>query len=221
MFNFEIENAVGNNFTTPIGAFTLVKFLGKGKSGYAYLGEAEHTSAVIKFIHAEPNPYYSFGDKNKVELEVNAYHQLKRMGIPIPELLHFDLNKKYLIKEYINGQEALQLIAASDVEKAISQLYKIAKVAERSGINLDYFPANFIMRSDKLYYIDYEINPYDPAWDLHHWGIYYWANPDGIRHFLETGEADKINQSAHSGIPIKEPFQQFTSIWRTKYGTEN
>ncbi len=28
------------------------------------------------------------------------------------------------------------------------------------GLNIDYFPTNFIVREEKLYYIDYECNSY-------------------------------------------------------------
>lgn len=214
----DIRKAVGEIISTSTGKIHLVDTLGRGKSGYSYLGEFPDSAVVVKLMHNEPNPYYSFGENNKVEIEVNAYQILSDLGIPLPKLISFDLDQNFLVKEFIDGIKAVELIASDEAEAVLEQLYRLAGVAKNAHINLDYFPANFIIREGGLHYIDYEYNPYDPAWDLNNWGIFYWANSAGMRQFLETGDSRAINQSVESGIPIKEPFISLVDKWNNKYG---
>ncbi len=41
-------------------------------------------------------------------------------------------------------------------------------------LNIDYYPNNFVLSVDRLYYVDYECNDYSPKWDFEHWGAQYW-----------------------------------------------
>lgn len=41
--------------------------------------------------------------------------------------------------------------------------------------SIDYFPTNFVVQEDKLYYIDYECNDYMEEWNFENWGIKYWS----------------------------------------------
>ena len=41
--------------------YRIIKLLGRGKGGYAYLAEIEGRQAVVKIIHHEPCKFYSFG----------------------------------------------------------------------------------------------------------------------------------------------------------------
>lgn len=51
-----------------------------------------------------------------------------------------------------------------------------------ANTNIDYFPANFVVQNDALYYIDYECNDYMEEWNFENWGIHYWSR---TREFLE------------------------------------
>lgn len=42
------------------------------------------------------------------------------------------------------------------------------------GLNIDYYPTNFIPQDNVLYYIDYECNVYSDEWNFENWGIKYW-----------------------------------------------
>ena len=54
----------------------------------------------------------------------------------------------------------------------------MARQAEQQGLNIDYFPTNFVVCQDVLYYIDYECNAYDPKWNFENWGNdYWWQSP--------------------------------------------
>jgi hypothetical protein len=168
-------------------------------------------------MHDEPCPYYDFGDANKAEIEVQSYYFLSKLGLAIPKLLSFNLERRFIVKEYIQGMVATELIASGRATQVIEQLFKMSQIAMNAGINLDYFPANFVIKNKVLYYIDYEFNPYMVEWDLAHWGIYYWANSEGMLKFLDTGDITTLNQSADSGIPIKDSLKVIVDDWNNRY----
>ena len=208
----------GTRIKTNIGELTIENFLGKGKSGYSYLTSSDSNQYVFKSIHYEHCPYYKFGNSNKVDVEVYSYQILKNLGIPIPKLLDCNRDKNYIIKEYINGYTASYSIAKNlDIEYAIEQLFKIYITAKKTGINIDYFPSNFVISNNKLYYIDYEHNNYDSNWDLVNWGIFYWANSKGMKNYLQYNDLKYINESSDSGIPIKAPFFPKINQWINKF----
>ena len=43
------------------------------------------------------------------------------------------------------------------------------------NLNIDYFPTNFIVQDDLLFYIDYECNDYMDEWNFENWGVKYWS----------------------------------------------
>ena len=44
-----------------------------------------------------------------------------------------------------------------------------------AGLNIDYYPTNFVIVDGKLYYVDYECDPYDETWDFEHRALPFWA----------------------------------------------
>lgn len=208
----------GDCFKCRTGNASIVSLLGKGKSGHSYLAELDDHLVVLKIMHDEPNPYYSFTG-NKVEAEVESYNKLAETGIRIPILFESDPHSNSIIKEYIEGIAASEKIAENTVsDSVIKTLFEYACIAASNGFNIDYFPTNFIIDgSDNLYYIDYEVNPYSEEWNLANWGVYYWANSEGFRKFIETGNAGYINRDVSNGIPVKEPFGDIVSEWISKF----
>lgn len=203
----------GDWVQTPLGRLQVRDYLGKGKSGYSYLARLGARIVVLKCMHDEPVPYYQFQD-NKVKLEHKAYLRLKALGVPIPELLYYDTEKGYLIKEYIAGQVAHDVIADGQLqEEVISQLFTIAQMAEKAAINLDYYPSNFVIDGHQLCYIDYELNDYMPEWNLKNWGIFYWANQTGWRDYLTSGDANALNADPDRGQPHRERVQPIVDDW--------
>jgi len=184
----------------------LVKtFLGKGKSAHSYLIINDFESLVLKVIHDEPCPYYEFQDK--FTSEIAAYRHLVEIGIPVPEMLGTDEAKRWIIKDYIHGNTAAQLVAMGRIgDSHFAELFEMAETAKEAGLNLDFFPTNFVLGCNKLYYVDYEINPYHEDWNLENWGLFYWINNEGMKKFLDTGDASAINADQEKGVPIKEPF---------------
>lgn len=206
---------VGTLFTAAQKNYTVIKFLGKGKSGNSYLIKDEKHKYVLKLIHNEECPYYKFTDK--MLSEIDSYEQLLKLRIRIPELIEYNYEKKYLIKQYINGSTGTELSAAGQVTDSIfSQLFEMFLVLRKVNVNIDYFPSNFVIENGYLYYIDYEINPYAEEWDLINWGIYYWLNSEGMKKFMETGDASFINESVEHGIPYKKQFKERAAFLKRK-----
>jgi predicted Ser/Thr protein kinase len=203
---------------TDLGEARLLRLLGKGKSGYSYLAALGTQTVVLKQMHDEPCPYYTFGD-NKVRLEVHAYHQLSAAGLALPSLLSFDEQRGFLIKAYVDGEVADRWDAApAQLEIAVKQLFDMAHRLRDQGLNIDYFPANFVIKEGRAHYIDYEVNPYNEQWSFDFWGVYYWANRSGMRLYAQSHDWRHINQSEHAGIPIKAPFEAQVALWRHAYG---
>ena len=204
-----------DKITLKTGVYTALSLLGKGKSGYSWLVESPRHKAVLKLIHDEPCPYYNFGDKLGAEL--SAYDTLSPL-MRLPRLLESDGKGKYLLKEYFPGGPLTALIASEELpEEAFRQIFALCAKLYPAGLNLDYFPANFIWHGGELVYIDYECNPYSEEWNFENWGIYYWLNTAGMREFLASGNPLAINIAKDSGKPIAEPFRAAAEVLKAKY----
>ena len=154
--------------------YKIIKLLGRGKGGYSYLAEADGRQVVLKQIHHEPCDYYTFG--NKIEAERYDYTRLCDAKIRIPKMLDIDIENERIIKEYIDGPTAMELRECNAItDEHISMVREMAKVAKEHGLNIDYYPTNFVYCEEKLYYIDYECNPYDEKWSFDRWGIEHWT----------------------------------------------
>ena len=153
--------------------YEIINLLGKGKGGYSYLARKGEELFVLKQIHHEPCEYYTFG--NKIEAERRDYGRLNAAGIRIPEMLDIDMENERILKQYIAGPTAQELVARKLMdENCLSQLKEMAAKAKAAGLNIDYYPTNFILQEGLLYYIDYECNEYMPQWSLEEWGMQYW-----------------------------------------------
>ncbi|MGI6714195.1 MAG: hypothetical protein ACOX3K_04055 [Bacilli bacterium] len=172
----------GHRFIVSNREYRLVKLLGRGKGGYSYLVESDQQYYVLKQIHHEPCDYYHFG--NKIEAEIHDYHRLLKTDINIPKMIDVDREKEIIIKEYIPGPTIAELILAfRDVSLYIQQLEKMLPALYSTGLNLDYYPTNFVVnaKDNQIYYIDYECNEYDPKWNFVNWGKKYWTGEAKIK----------------------------------------
>lgn len=163
-------------------SYQVIRLLGKGKGGYSYLVSKDNCFYVIKQIHHEPCSYYSFG--NKLEAELNDYNRLLDTGINLPKLLEVDYKNERILKEYIEGPTIYDLVKDDLMEdEYLDIVIDMSKKCLDKGLNIDYYPTNFIVNNNDLYYIDYECNSYDPKWNFENWGINYWSKTE---EFLKT-----------------------------------
>lgn len=154
--------------------YHILKLLGHGKGGYSYLVEKDGQEFVIKQIHHEPCDYYSFG--NKIESEQRDYRRLLAAGIRMSKMLDIDIPNERILKEYIDGPTVYDLVARDAMEECcLQQVRQMASLAQSAGLNIDYFPTNFVVQDGLLYYVDYECNEYMDQWSFENWGVKYWS----------------------------------------------
>lgn len=163
--------------------YIVIKLLGKGKGGYSYLAKYKNRQVVLKQIHHEPCTYYNFG--NKIEAENNDYKRLLKAGIKIPKMLDIDFENERIIKEYIDGETIFEMVKNGvSVSEYLPKVKEMASLAKKSGLNIDYFPTNFVAQNGLLYYIDYECNEYMDEWNFENWGIKYWSKTPEFDRYL-------------------------------------
>lgn len=155
---------------------SVLRLLGKGKGGYSYLvRDAQGREYVLKQIHHEPCDYYTFGDK--LESERRDYETLVRVGIRIPRLIEIDEANERILKEYIEGPTVAELVERGEMRgEYVAQVCEMCALLYPAGLNIDYYPTNFVVRDGLIYYIDYECNLYMDEWSFENWGIKYWRS---------------------------------------------
>ena len=154
-------------------SYNIIRLLGKGKGGYSYLAEREGERFVLKQIHHEPCDYYTFG--NKIESELRDYETLTKIGIKMPRMIDCDVQNERILKEFIDGETIMTLVERGEMNQIyIEQLKSMCDLLYPAGLNIDYYPTNFIPQNDVLYYVDYECNPYSDEWNFENWGKKYW-----------------------------------------------
>ena len=165
-------------------SYRIICLLGKGKGGYSYLAEQDGQRVVVKQIHHEPCDYYTFG--NKIEAELRDYARLQKAGIRIPRMHTVDIEAERIVKDYIEGPTVMELVRSGvSVEPYLPQVRDMADKAMAAGLNIDYYPTNFVLHDGLLWYVDYECNDYSEQWDFEHWGIQYWLPKVSFRSYRD------------------------------------
>jgi len=170
--------------------YRVIRLLGHGKGGYSYLAETDAGQAVVKKIHHEPCDYYHFG--NKIKAEKRDYGRLRNAGIRIPALIAIDDEAEIVIKEYIAGNTVFDLVRdGGSADPYLDQVREMAAQAKAAGLNIDYFPTNFVIRNGLVWYVDYECNDYMDKWNFENWGIRYWSRTPEFLEYLKQHEERK------------------------------
>lgn len=163
--------------------FSVQRLLGRGKGGYSYLVTDGAKRYVLKQIHHEPCTYYQFGDKLAAELR--DYERLRALCLPMPALLEVDRPQERLLKEFIEGETAFELVLRDALPpEYLEQMREICEKVYAAGLNIDYFPTNFVAQAGQLYYIDYECNAYMDEWNFENWGIQYWSKTEAFLKYV-------------------------------------
>lgn len=155
-------------------SLTVINLLGKGKGGYSYLVTDGKEKYVLKQIHHEPCDYYQFG--NKLESELRDYKKLSSIGVKMPLLLDVDTENERILKEFIQGDTVYDMVKKDCLpDFCFNEIKKMCSLLYPAKTNIDYFPTNFVLQNNELYYIDYECNEYMEEWNFENWGIKYWS----------------------------------------------
>ena len=100
-------------------------------------------------------------------------------------MLDIDWEQERILKEYIDGPTIYELVKADAMEPAyLAQVREMARAVSDAGLNIDYFPTNFIVRDKLLYYIDFECNGYMDQWNFETWGLQYWSKTPEFLDYL-------------------------------------
>lgn len=167
--------------------YRIIRLLGHGKGGYSYLAEKDGRQAVLKQIHHEPCEYYHFG--NKIEAERRDYERLRQAGIRIPEMIAIDEEAERVVKEYIAGETIFDLVKdGKSADPYLEQVREMAAKVRSAGLNIDYFPTNFVIRDGLIWYVDYECNEYMEEWNFENWGIKYWSRTPEFEEYVKQHE---------------------------------
>ena len=178
----------GDRVTVGEREYAILRLLGRGKGGYSYLAEDAEGSVVLKQIHHEPCSYYTFGDK--IGAELFDYDRLTAAGIHVPKLLAVDREAERLVKAYIDGPTIFELVRdGKDVAPYLEQVRAMAKKAQAAGLNIDYFPTNFVVQNSLLWYVDYECNEFMDQWSFETWGLRYWSRTPEFLEYLNGRQA--------------------------------
>lgn len=101
-------------------------------------------------------------------------------------MIDIDVSNERIVKEYIEGETIFDLVKKDiSVEEYLPQVREMAANARNSGLNIDYFPTNFVIREHQIYYIDYECNTYMEEWNFENWGIKYWSRTPEFNKYLK------------------------------------
>ena len=104
----------------------------------------------------------------------------------IPVMIDVDRPKERILKEYIDGDTVCELILQDRMKSSyIDQLRDMCRLLYAAHTNIDYFPTNFVVQDDELYYIDFECNAYMDEWNFENWGIRYWSKTPEFQQYVK------------------------------------
>ena len=123
---------------------------------------------------------------DKLAAELRDYERLHALALPMPELLEVDFAQERLLKEYIEGETVFELVQSDALPpEYLVQMRELSARGSAAGLNIDYFPTNFVARDGRLFYIDYECNAYTDEWNFENWGVKYWSKTKKFMEYLE------------------------------------
>ena len=100
-------------------------------------------------------------------------------------MIAIDNEKEIVVKEYIEGPTIFDLVKDRiSVESYLGQVRMMAEQAKSAGLNIDYFPTNFVVQDGLIWYVDYECNEYMEEWNFENWGIQYWSYTPAFESYL-------------------------------------
>ena len=97
------------------------------------------------------------------------------------------LENERILKEFIDGDTIYQLVLEDKMKTDyIEQLHRMCALLYAANTNIDYFPTNFVVHNEEIYYVDFECNDYMEEWNFENWGVKYWSKtPEFLQYVKE------------------------------------
>lgn len=108
-------------------------------------------------------------DPKSTEGDNFAYsiNRISTCGVRTPKLLLIDRKQGYVVREHIEGERIIDLIAKDKLpEDLYKQLFENAYFAKINRITINYEPDKWVVSNGLLYYFDSHFVIYDPEEDL-------------------------------------------------------
>ena len=107
------------------------------------------------------------------------------LGMTQQELAEMVNVTRNTISRYENGETEVGVITLNNIAD-LPQVREMAELSKASGLNIDYFPTNFVVQDGLLWYIDYECNKYMEEWSFENWGVKYWSRTLEFEEYLKN-----------------------------------
>lgn len=172
----------------------IIKPLGE----HSYLVERDGEQYFLKLLGAKTKAFSDYK---------YALKRLKASGINMPKLIKIDKKIGAVLTEYIAGDSVFSKLVCEDLSETIlKEIFDINYLCKMNKIALDYNPHNFVIKNDKLYYINYVFDAYSKDKDFSENGIKLWFYTKEFRDLL-CYEGYSVDQSR-----MKSDFQQNKDI---------
>ena len=128
-----------------------------------------------------------FDSKKELINYVENLKYLKNCGVLLPKTIYVDKKLCLLFQEYIDGQNALELISNGPLDEAYyKSIFNIAFRNKYEGILLDYSPNNFKLIKGKLLYLSCFYKKYEEKQNFVNTQIKLWFYTKELVNYLES-----------------------------------
>lgn len=145
-----------------LGEETLPKLIYRGAEAEIYLQDWYGSLAVRK--SRIPKPYRvpeldSTIRRTRTLHETNLMHEARKIGIPVPVVLHLDLESSSFIMEYVKGatlREELYVVTPEIRRRRCTELGRLVALMHEAGlVHGDLTISNVLSDGGKLFLIDF------------------------------------------------------------------
>ena len=97
------------------------------------------------------------------------------------------MKNERILKEFTDGATIYQLVLEDKMKTDyIGQLHRTCELVYAASTHIDYFPTNFVVHNEEIYYVDFECNDYMEEWNFENWGVKYWSKtPEFLQYVKE------------------------------------
>lgn len=104
-------------------------------------------------------------------------------------MIDVDRKNERILKEFIEGDTIYELVLQDKMKAAyVDPVREMCALLYPAHTNIDYFPTNFVVQEERIYYIDFECNDYMEEWNFENWGVKYWSKTPEFLQYVKEHE---------------------------------